>query len=413
VLGAAALLLAAGNAGGAVSGGPAPTSGPTVIGVAAAGKLLTGLSGNWAGFGAIGYRFQWYRCNAAGGHCLSIHGATSPTYALSGKDVGKTVSLAVRASDSTGTSTGYASLVGPVAPARPLLESTVQPAVSGPPVVGKTLEVTTGTWSPVPEKITYAWERCNANGRICAAIANATTNSYTPVQADLGHALLALVQATNGGTIQNAFSTASPAVVDGSVKGPTAVAGPSVAGAAIQGQPLTAAPGIWKGIGTISFSFQWYRCDTDGAHCTSIRRSAQPAYTPTPKDVGRTIAVTLRATDATGTTVAYASVVGPVAAGGATLTATTPPTIAGTARATGTLSVVYGLWSVPTARYSTAWLRCNRNGRLCAPIAGATRSTYLVTAADTGHTLVADVTATAGTITQSALSAATAAISAA
>ena len=40
---------------------------PTVIGTAAAGKRLTGLSGTWGGFGQITYRFQWYRCNAAGG----------------------------------------------------------------------------------------------------------------------------------------------------------------------------------------------------------------------------------------------------------------------------------------------------------------------------------------------------------
>ena len=59
----------------------------------------------------------------------------------------------------------------------------------GPPVVGKTIQVTTGTWSPTPPKLTYRWERCNANGRVCAAIPNATTSSYTIAGADLGHAL--------------------------------------------------------------------------------------------------------------------------------------------------------------------------------------------------------------------------------
>ena len=77
--------------------------GPSVLGTAAAGKRLTGLSGTWAGFDAITYHFQWYRCNAAGASCLSIHGATSPTYALGNKDIGKTVGLTVYATDSTGT----------------------------------------------------------------------------------------------------------------------------------------------------------------------------------------------------------------------------------------------------------------------------------------------------------------------
>jgi hypothetical protein len=56
--------------------------------------------------------------------------------------------------------------------------------------------------------------------------------------------------------------------------------------------------------------------------------------------------------------------------------------------------------------YGYAWSRCNPNGRVCAPIAGATSSTYKVTAADSGHALVAIVTATAGTTAQPAYSAA-------
>ena len=61
---------------------PEPGASDTVIGTAAAGKLLTGLSGNWAGSGPTTYKFQWYRCNAAGAACRSVRGATSPTFAL-------------------------------------------------------------------------------------------------------------------------------------------------------------------------------------------------------------------------------------------------------------------------------------------------------------------------------------------
>ena len=149
---------------GAPAAGPVPMVGPSVLGTAAAGKRLTGLSGTWGGFGAITYRFQWYRCNAAGAACLSIHGATSPTYALGDRDVGKTLGLTVNATDSTGTASAFSSLVGPIAPPRPLLESTAQPVVTGPPVVGQDVQVTTGTWSPTPPKLAYRWLRCNANG---------------------------------------------------------------------------------------------------------------------------------------------------------------------------------------------------------------------------------------------------------
>ena len=33
------------------------------------------------------------------------------------------------------------------------------------------------------------------------------------------------------------------------------------------------------------------------------------------------------------------------------------------------------------------WQRCNENGRLCAPIAGATAATYVTTGDDVGHAL--------------------------
>jgi hypothetical protein len=405
----AASLLGAAPAGGAASG-PVAQAPPTVIGTAAAGKLLTGLSGTWAGFGSISYRFQWYRCNAAGAACQTIHGATSPTFALRDRDVGKTVGLGVRANDSTGTTIAYAGLVGPIAPHRPLLESTAQPVVTGPPVVGKTVIVTTGTWSPVPSALAYRWERCNPNGRACAAIAGATESSYTVTGADLGHALLAIVQASNSGTIQNAFSTATPAVVDASVNGPAPAVGPAVSGVPVVGQQLSATAGIWRGVGPIVFDYRWYRCDPTGAHCQPIPTRGT-VYTAAPRDAGQTIGLALRATDSTGAVSAYASLVGPVAVADSALTPTTAPTITGTARVGGTLRADDGIWTGRPRSFGYAWLRCNRNGRLCTPIAGATRASYRPTLADKSHTLVVSVVATAGGASQSALTAATAPIS--
>jgi hypothetical protein len=384
--------------------------GPTLIGTAAAGKLLTGLSGTWAGFSDISYHFQWYRCNAAGAACLSVHGATSPSYRLGDRDVGKTLGLKVLATDTTGTTTAYSSLIGPIAPRRPLLEATAQPVVAGPPVEGKMVQVTTGTWSPVPAKLSYRWERCNANGRSCAAIPKATGSSYTMTGADLGHALLAVVQAVNGSTIQNAFSTATPAVVPASVKAPVQTLPPTVLGNPIVGQQLAASPGIWKGVGPVSFSYRWYRCDESGGHCALAQSSTSSAYAAVAKDAGKTIALTVRVTDSVGSTVAYASLVGPVAAADATLMPTSVPTLSGTARVGGTLSVAWGVWSTRPSGYTTTWLRCNANGRLCAPIAGANRASYKPIPADAGHTLVASVVAKAGGVTQTALTAATAPI---
>ncbi len=407
---AAAAVAVTGAAGASSTVGPVATSGPTVIGTAAAGKLLTGLSGTWAGLSTITYRFQWYRCNAAGAKCLSVHGATSPSFQLGNRDVGQTVGLGVRATDSSGTAAAYSSLIGPIASRRPLLEATAQPVVAGAPVQGKTVQVTTGTWSPVPTNLAYRWERCNANGRSCAAIPNATGTSYAITRADVGHSLLAVVQASNGSTIQNAFSTATPAVVPASVKGPTRSIGPVVGGFAGVGQQLVATAGIWSGVGPTTFSYRWYRCDANGGHCTLVQSSTSNLYTTVAKDSGATIALTVKATDAVGSATAYASLVGPVEEAGAVLSPTSAPTISGTARVGGTLSVGSGTWSPQPTAYATTWLRCNANGRLCTPIPGATRATYRPAATDVGHAIVAAVTARAGTESQAALTAATAPI---
>jgi hypothetical protein len=369
-----------------------------VIGTAAAGKELTGLSGTWGGFGTLAYAFQWYRCNAAGASCLAVHGATSPTYPLGEKDVGKTLGMRVSATDSTGTALAYSSLVGPIAPKRPLLESTAQPVVTGPPVIGKVVQVTTGTWSPVPTGLSYQWERCNPNGRACAAIANATTSSYTAASPDLGHALVAVVRATNAGTMQDAFSTSTAAVVGADAHGPAVTFPPTVAGLPVEGQPLGARTGLWKGVGSVLFAFRWYRCNGLGGHCAVITTATSATYTTTPKDVGDTIGLSLAASDSTGkTTTVYASLVGPIAPSNAPLTATTAPTVSGTERVGGTL----------TASYTFAWLRCNLNGRACATIPKATGVSYKPVAADADHTIVAVVSATAGGEIRQALTAAT------
>src|SRR5204863_9629080 len=114
---------------------------PIVAGTSGQCSQLTGASGTWTSAGTIDYSFNWFRCDAAGAHCLSIHGATKPTYTQGAKDVGQTLGFAVHASDSAGTSTAYASLVGPVAAANPALASTGQPTIGGTPAVGQTLEV--------------------------------------------------------------------------------------------------------------------------------------------------------------------------------------------------------------------------------------------------------------------------------
>jgi hypothetical protein len=407
----ACLLLLASAAEATPAPGPSLTSPPVVIGIAAAGKRLTGLSGVWSGTGAIAYRYQWERCNAAGVGCVAIGGATASNYTLVARDIGKTVGLTVHATDASGTASGYASLVGPIAATRPPLVATVQPVVNGVPAVGRRLTVTTGTWSPMVTRFTYTWMRCDANGRVCAPIGGASSAAYTVTPLDLGHALVALVQAANAATLQNTYSLATPAVVSAAVRGPVALTAPEIVGSPESGSALVAATGRWQGTGSVGYTFQWLRCDLLGSHCTTVVGATAATYRLGVLDEGRTIALTVGATDLTGTSVAYASLLGPVAPPSAALVSTSPPTLSGSAESGGTLTVGPGTWSSPPSGYLYGWLLCNRNGRLCSPISGATAASFDPTTADAGHTLVAEVTARQGTESQPAFSAASAVVS--
>ena len=118
--------------------GPLLTAPPTSAAAAREGEQLTGLPEPGPARGRSHYGYQWYRCDPSGAHCKSIHGATKATYTEVAKDVGQTLGLAVRASDDNGTSTAYASLLGPVAVAeRRLSSSTAQPTLSGTPQPGR------------------------------------------------------------------------------------------------------------------------------------------------------------------------------------------------------------------------------------------------------------------------------------
>jgi hypothetical protein len=402
---ALAVALLTGGAAARVAG-PTPTSQPTIAGIAAAGNRLQAASGTWASASPVAYRYQWYRCDERGGHCASIRGATAAGFKLSKSDVGETIGLKVVAADSSGSTIGYASIVGPIAAPKPLLVSTAQPQVTGLAVEGQTVQVTAGAWSPAPTIVGYVWQRCNAHGRACAPIPHADAGAYTIVGADIGHTLAAVVRASFGTTTQFAFSTATAPAVAGDAAGPTPGVAPVVTGVVERGSRLTGSSGTWTGTGPLTYAYQWYRCDASGARCLSIHGATKATYRAVSKDVGKLLGLTVRATDSTGTAPAYASLVGPVAPAKAAVASSGQPALAGLAKRGSTLTVDAGEWTPQAGLLAYAWNRCNENGRVCTPIPRATGSSYAITSADKGHALVAAVSTTLGPATQAAWSSA-------
>jgi len=90
--------------------------------------------------------------------------------------------------------------------------NTEAPEVSGTPMVGVRLAVSNGAWSNEPVVYGYQWEDCNAEGKSCTPIIGANNPNYTLTSSDIGHAIVAVVSAVNGGGTVSAASEPVAAV---------------------------------------------------------------------------------------------------------------------------------------------------------------------------------------------------------
>jgi hypothetical protein len=87
---------------------PARISPPTISGTTKRGHTLSESRGSWSN-GPTSFVYQWERCDAAGGTCAAIPGATGQTYLLALRDVGHKLRVSESASNITGTGTPSAS----------------------------------------------------------------------------------------------------------------------------------------------------------------------------------------------------------------------------------------------------------------------------------------------------------------
>ena len=344
---------------------PVATVAPSISvggGTAQTGATLTCAPGTWTGAGAP--TFQWLRDGTP------IAAATAATYILSGaSDAGHRIDCRVSATGPGGTvralATGAVTL-----PDLPV--ATNLPAIS---YVNGGLQLRCGSvtadWTGSPT-LTFAWKRENVATGI-------TTQNYTlaAAGADEGKTFTCTVSATN----RSGTGTASKDFTVGVT--PAASVAPAITGTAQDGRLLTASNGTWAPTPD-HFTYQWLRDNV------AIPNATLGTYLPGANDVGSVIKVTVTATiDGVPTT------------GTATSTGTAkiaPRYTDGTPTApTGTLRDDQQLDASASVDANTAWngvagltlgyrwRRCNEIGAACADIAGATASTYTLTAADVGQ----------------------------
>jgi hypothetical protein len=94
--------------GGNLTGPPVASAPPRIAGSPTEGSTLVEEHGSWSG-SPTSYSYQWQDCNTAGGACTSISGAVGQRYVLRISDVGRTVRVLERATNSHGTGLAAAS----------------------------------------------------------------------------------------------------------------------------------------------------------------------------------------------------------------------------------------------------------------------------------------------------------------
>ncbi|MBI5544892.1 MAG: hypothetical protein HY901_13460 [Deltaproteobacteria bacterium] len=354
---------------------------PGILGDARDGEILTATHGEWAGPPVRSFAYQWQRCEPWGGSCFELSGAASSSYTLTPGEVGMRLRVAVTASSETqslAVSSEPSAVVAAIGPSNEAV-----PTIAGRPMDGELLTATPGTWRGTPQlSVSYQWQRCDVAGEACAYLVGAIGPTYTPGLAEIGSTLRVTVTARN--VVDAASATSEPtAEITGSP--PVNRALPTITGAAVDGQVLTCDTGTWEGAPTISFSYQWQRCDSLGAGCADLAGATGTSFLLSVDDVARTLRVRVTATSSWGS----ADV---VSAPTAQVAATAPvnltlPTIAGLALDGETLTAASGTWSgTPVISYAYSWQRCDALGGGCSTVAAGVAS-YLIGSSDIGNTL--------------------------
>ena len=203
------------------------------------------------------------------------------------------------------------------------------------------------------------------------------------------------------GFISATWSNVTLTTTDFWVDAPVATVKPVVTGSfAAVGVELTGTRGTWTSISAY-FRPQWYRCTKAGAAvdqytsvaapsgCSAISGATELTYTPVTADKGKFLRMRSGGTGDGGQLFSFSKATAVIGTAPVS-TASAPPTVGGVVKVGRTLTAAKGTWTgTPTPTYGYQWYRCTATGvaaatvpDTCTVIAGATKSTYKLLAAD-------------------------------
>ncbi len=388
-------------AGGATASGspPSNTALPVVSGKAVDGQLLETTNGTWSGSTPITYTYQWQACNRQGKECENLPSATESSYRVTSADVEGTVRAVVTATNSYGSASAASVVTAEVASGPPV--AVEAPAISGGAWEGETLSASGEGWAGSNVTAGYQWRRCNSSGAECSDIAGATEREYTLSSADVGHTLRVRVGA--GGSAGSLVALSAPSLAVAAKSSLRNTWLPSLSGTEKVGQTLTANPGSWVGAASLSYAYQWQRCNREGGACANISGATSSTHVLVTADAGKTVRVLVTASEG-GANAAKVASAGELIAGEKGPVLEAAPGVSGTGLPEYTLTATTGRWAGTGITYAYKWQKCNEAGEACAAISGATSGTYKLPTSVAGSTVRVLVTATVSGASTEALS---------
>jgi hypothetical protein len=243
--------------------------------------------------------------------------------------------------------------------------NTIAPVVTGITQRGETLITTNGTWIGIdPITYTYQWVRNLVD------IEGATNNTYTLAYADDNAFISCKVIAMDDFGATTKLSN----IVGPSLAAPYSLFAPIVSGTFRVGSTITSTEGVWQGIPTITFAYQWRRfgINIDGENTNE--------YTLSNGDYNTAIDCVVTATNSLGVSSADSN---------DAIIQGTIPIISGLPFITGVVSIGRVLTAnaasasgFPTPTRAFQWQISNDGVSGWANIEGETEQTYLITLSD-------------------------------
>lgn len=283
---------------------PINTALPSISGIELVGEQLTATNGTWGGSAPITYTNKWLRCDASGGNCVEIAGATGTSYTPDGSSDGSTIRARIAATNSRGSTSADPAATGVIdddvdedgvvdseddcptveasgsgkpngCPAETVVIAT-DPAVGGDAVVGSTLTLSLGAAENSPgvdpevaaPTGTFAWLSCtNPSDSLTCEVRPETTSSYVVRPADLGRYIRANVRWENSDGSEVGLTTnATTAVANPPVDLPVRVTPIDLA--SLKFPKRATFKGIVKAKGKFTIKTIQIPCPASGVSCT-------------------------------------------------------------------------------------------------------------------------------------------------